>query len=65
MGKNRTNSEKYNKNRFQGGQTFSKNSYNDPRNKNFKFKNLNINKYQRYDFFERNKRRTYVNESCL
>ena len=37
MGKNRTNSEKYNKNRFQGGQTFSKNSYNDPRNKNFKF----------------------------
>ena len=37
MGKNRTNSEKYNKGRYQGGQNFTKNGYNDQRNKNFKF----------------------------
>ena len=36
MGKNRTNSEKYSRVRY-SGQAYNKNSYNDPRNKNYKF----------------------------
>ena len=36
MGKNRTNLEKYSRVRYTG-QNYNKNSYNDPRNKNYKF----------------------------
>ena len=36
MGKNRTNSEKYNRIRYPGS-NYNKNNYNDPRNKNYKF----------------------------
>ena len=57
MGKNRTNSEKYSRTRYQG-QNYNKSNYNDPRNKNHKFNQKKRNQEPYYNNDHNHQRNT-------